>query len=60
MNVFLASSYTSMNYLFKIEAAVCTNYHQTSHFGIIGVVGGGGVGGNWIAEVLRVTSRSRQ
>ena len=29
-------------------------------FGIIGVVGGGVVEGNWIAEVLRVTSRSRQ
>ena len=41
--------------MFKNKAAACTNYHQTSHFGIIGV---GGVvvvvvgGGNWIAEAL--------
>ena len=37
--------------MLKNEAAARTNYYQTSHFGIIGVVGGGGVGGNWIAEV---------
>jgi len=50
--------------LFKNEAAACTNVHQTSHFGIIGVVVvvvEVGVGGaNWIAEALCVTSRSGQ
>ena len=46
--------------MFKNEAAVCTNFHQTSHFGIIGVVVVGVGGGNWIAEALRVTSHSGQ
>ena len=49
--------------MFKNEAAARTNYHQTSHFRIIGVGGvvvvvGGVVvvvgGGNWIAEQLGI------